>query len=247
MSVASVNGLEMYYERHGAGAPLLLLHGGLTTIEASFGSLIPALARTRHVIAPEQQAHGHTADIDRPLSFEQMADDTAALLRQLSLETVDVFGYSAGGNVALGLAIRHPALVRRLAVASTHFDGEGMEPQVFAGLQHASAEAMPAFMRQAYEQVAPRPDDWPRLVEKVAAQVRAYRGWSRDDLKRIAVPALVMQGDRDIIRLEHSIELSRLFPNGRLAVLPNTDHGMRLTAPDWVVSMLDDFLGGPLN
>src|SRR4029450_10490275 len=114
MSLASVNGLQMYYEVHGSGQPLLLLHGGLTTIETSVGALIPHFAKTRHLIAPEQQAHGHTADIDRPLSFEQMADDTATLLRHLGIPRTDVFGYSAGGNVALGLAIRHSDLVQRV-------------------------------------------------------------------------------------------------------------------------------------
>jgi pimeloyl-ACP methyl ester carboxylesterase len=242
MALASIHGLRMYYEDHGAGQPLLLLHGGLTTIETSVGPLIPRFSTARRVIAPEQQAHGHTPDIDRPLSFEQMADDTAALLRQLAVERADVFGYSAGGNVALGLAIRHPALVRTLAVASTHFDTDGMDPQVLDGLKHAKAEAMPTFLRDAYMRVAPRPDDWPRLVDKVAAQVRAYRGWSREDLRDIRAPALVMVGDRDIIQLEHALELFRLIPTCRLAVLPGTDHGLRLANPEWVASMLQDFL-----
>ncbi len=110
---APVNGLEMYYEIHGAGQPLVLLHGALSATGTSFGKLLPALAATRRVIAVEQQAHGHTADIDRPLSYEQMADDTAAALRHLGIERADVFGYDDGGNVALGLAIRHPAMVDR--------------------------------------------------------------------------------------------------------------------------------------
>jgi pimeloyl-ACP methyl ester carboxylesterase len=242
MSLASVNGLQMYYEVHGSGQPLLLLHGGLTTIETSVGALIPHFAKTRHLIAPEQQAHGHTADIDRPLSFEQMADDTATLVRHLGIKRTDVFGYSAGGNVALGLAIRHADLVQRVAVASTHFDSEGIYPQVFEGLKNAKAEQMPPILRDAYRKVAPKPDDWPRLVEKVAAQARAFSGWSRAALREIRAPALVMVGDADIVRPEHAVELFRLIPNCQLAVLPGTDHRLRLQQPEWVVSMLDAFL-----
>jgi pimeloyl-ACP methyl ester carboxylesterase len=242
MSVASVNGLQMYYEVHGLGSPLLLLHGGLTTIEDSVGALIPHFSGTRQVIAPEQQAHGHTADIDRPLSFEQMADDTATLVRQLGINRTDVFGYSAGGNVALGLAIRHSDLVQRIAVASTHFDSEGMYPEILEGLKNAQAERMPPVLRDAYRKVAPNPDDWPKLVEKVAAQARAFGGWSREDLRRIRARALVMVGDADIVRPEHAVELFRLLPNCQLAVLPGTDHRLRLQNPEWVVSMLEAFL-----
>src|ERR671935_3223680 len=115
---ASVNGLTMYYEVHGAGRPLVLLHGALSAIGTSFGKVLPSLAKTRQVIAVEQQAHGHTADIDRPLTYEQMADDTAALLRHLEIGSADVYGYSLGGGVALQLAIRHPELVRKLVLVS---------------------------------------------------------------------------------------------------------------------------------
>jgi pimeloyl-ACP methyl ester carboxylesterase len=242
MSLASVNGLQMYYEVHGSGPPLLLLHGGLTTIDTSVGTLIPHFSKTRQVIAPEQQAHGHTADIDRPLSFEQMADDTATLLRHLGIKRTDVFGYSAGGNVALGLTIRHSDLVQKVAVASTHFNSEGMYPQILEGLKNAQAERMPSVLRDAYQKVAPKPDDWPKLVEKVAAQARAYGGWSHEDLRGIRAPALVMVGDADIVRPEHAVELFRLLPNCQLAVLPRTDHRLRLQNPEWVVSMLAEFL-----
>src|SRR5215831_20910871 len=132
---AAVNGLRIYYEEHGSGRPLVLLHGGGSTVQTSFGAIIPQLARTHHLIAPEQQGHGHTADIDRPLSFEQMADDTAALLEQLRVANADVLGFSNGGMVALQLAIRHPARVRRLILCSSFYAHEGLSPALRQGFE----------------------------------------------------------------------------------------------------------------
>src|SRR5262249_28062154 len=129
---APVNGLSMYYEVHGSGRPMVLLHGAFMTVEL-MGRLVPALARGRQVIAVELQGHGHTADIDRPLTYEQLADDTAALLRHLSIDNADVYGYSLGGGVALQVAIRHPALVRRLVVVSASYSSAGLYPEVLAG------------------------------------------------------------------------------------------------------------------
>src|SRR3712207_6534494 len=164
---APVNGLEMYYEIHGAGRPLVLLHGAYMTID-TFGQILLGLAETRQVIAVEQQAHGHTADIDRPLTYEQMADDTAALLRHLGIDNADVVGYSMGGGIALQLAIRHPALVRRLVVASASFTSDGVHaaalemfpsitPELFAGSP----------IEDTYLRSAPNPADFPKLVEKL--------------------------------------------------------------------------------
>jgi pimeloyl-ACP methyl ester carboxylesterase len=146
---ASVNGLRMYYEIHGSGRPMLLLHGSMNTIESAFSSVLPYFASSRQVIAVEQQAHGHTADIDRPLTFEQMADDTATLLERLGLQSVDVFGYSTGGTVALQIAIRHPNHVRKLVLASAIYALDGYQPDITESLRHITAETMPAAMREA--------------------------------------------------------------------------------------------------
>lgn len=245
-SYASVNDLEMYYEIHGTGRPLVLLHGGLTTIDTSFGKALPSLAQTWQVIAVEQQAHGHTADIDRPLSFEQMADDTAALLRHIGVKQADFFGYSDGGNVALGIAIRHPDLVHKLAIAGTNYNNDGLYPEILEFLRHANAEDMPAVLRGAYTRVAPKPEDWPTLVAKVARLGVDFQGWRPEDIRSIKAPALVMIGDADIVRPEHAVELFRLLPHAQLAVLPGTDHGMRLDHPEWLLSMLAAFLDAPM-
>lgn len=140
---ATVNGLRMYYEIHGGGMPLVLIHGGGSTIMSTFGRILPELAKTHQVIAVELQAHGHTPDIDRPLSFEQDADDVAALLEQLHVGKADILGFSNGGTTALQIAVRHPALVNKLVLASATYKRDGMQPGFFEGMQHASMENMP--------------------------------------------------------------------------------------------------------
>ena len=137
-----VNGLNMYYEIHGSGQPLVLLHGAFSAIGTSFGALLPELAKTRRVIAFELQAHGRTADIDRPLTLEQMADDVAAALKQLGVERADIFGYSMGAGVALQIAIRHPAVLRKLVLASVSYTMSGFHPGLMEGMEHMTADAM---------------------------------------------------------------------------------------------------------
>jgi pimeloyl-ACP methyl ester carboxylesterase len=167
-SYVSVNGLNMYYEVHGAGAPLVLLHGSFLTIDLNFGQMIPLLAKDRKVIAVEQQAHGHTEDIDRPFSYEQMADDTARLLRQLNIERADILGYSMGGTIAIELAIRYPQLVRKLVVISAPYDRDGWYPEVYAAIEQITPEAFTGSgLPEAYKEVAPNPEGWATLVEKV--------------------------------------------------------------------------------
>ena len=247
---APVNGLQMYYEIHGNAAagqpPLLLLHGGFLSIATSFGQMIPALAEQRQVIAVEQQGHGHTADIDRPLTFEQEADDTAAALRHLGIAQVDVFGYSDGGNVALGLAIRHPELVRKVAIAGTNITNEALVPGTYEFMEEMTPEMLGDELRTMYEAEAPRPEDWPVLVEKIKQQVIALEGWTPEQLQGIAAPTLVIFGDADIVSPEHAVELFRQFPHAHLAVLPMRDHlalGMR---PEWLLSMLEEFFAAPM-
>ena len=243
---APVNGLQMYYEIHGEGEPLVLLHGGPTTIDTSFGLMIPTLAQHRRLIAIEQQGHGHTADIERPMTFAQMADDTAALLRHLGVERADFFGYSDGGNVALGVAIRHPEMVRKFAIAGTHFENEGMTPGMVDILKSIGPDDLGP-LKDAYEQVAPRPGDWPTLVKKVMQMGVEFPGWRRDDLRMVRAPALVAIGDADVIRPEHAAELARLLPHAHLAVLPATDHvALVLARAEWLLMILLDFFDAPM-
>ena len=255
---APVHSLNMYYEIHGAGRPLVLLHGAMGTI-GMFVELLPSLAKTHQVIAIEQQAHGRTADIDRPLRYEQMADDTAAALRHLNIDNADVFGYSLGGGVAWQLAIRHPELVRKLVVASATYNNDGIYPEVLAGIETMfTPEAFAGSpIEAAYARVAPNPDDFPTLVAKVQQLTREFAGWSAEAVRAIAAPTLLIIGDSDIVRPEGAVELFRLLgggvpgdlaglPPSQLAVLPGTTHIAVVQRTDLLLAIIPAFLDAPL-
>ena len=259
---AEVNGLNMYYEIHGTGEPLVLLHGAYMTIDA-MGEVVPSLAETRRVIAVELQAHGHTADIDRPLSYEQMADDTAALLRHLGIEQADVFGFSMGGGVALQVAVRYPEVVRKLVVASASYTSEGMHPELLEMIPSITPEVFAGSpIEEAYLRTAPNPDDFPTLVAKLKQLDMEPFAWPPEDIRGIAAPTLLVIGDSDAIRLEHAVELFRLLgggvmgdlaglPKSQLAVLPGTTHFIPpgsgvLDRADWLLSMVGEFLDAPM-
>jgi pimeloyl-ACP methyl ester carboxylesterase len=254
---APVNGLRMYYEVHGTGQPLVLLHGNLSTIDVDFGRILPALAESRQVIAVEQQAHGHTADIDRPLSIQNWADDTAALLAHLGIGRADVFGYSSGSAVAMQLALQHPQLVRKLALASFSYRLDGLHPGLLEGIAGITPEALAGTpFEEAYAKTAPNPDDWPTLISKVTHMDQDLPEWSSEDLQSLAAPVLLIIGDSDIVRPEHAVETFRLLgggvigdlvglPRSRLAVLPGTTHVTLVHRGDWLASMLTEFLDAP--
>lgn len=254
MSYAQVNGLNMYYEIHGTGRPLVLLHGNLSTIEVDFGRMIPTLTKTRQVIAVEHQAHGHTADIDRPLTIQNWADDTAALLRHLGVEDADVFGYSSGSAVALQMSIDHPELVRKLVLASASYALDGLHPEVLGGVQQIQPEHLAGTpFEEAYAKVAPRPEDWPVLIEKIKQMDSDLPEWPAEIIKNLGKPGLLVIGDSDIVRPEHAVEFFRLLgggvvgdisglPSSRLAVLPGTTHITLVHRADWLASMVEEFL-----
>jgi pimeloyl-ACP methyl ester carboxylesterase len=236
----------MSYEIYGDGQPLVLLHGGMTTLE-DFSLLLPSFAQTRQVIAFERQGHGHTADIDRPFSLEAWADDTAALLKHLKIEKADIFGYSTGGAVVLAFALRHPDRVGKLILASTIYNSEGYYPGILEGLKRAKADDLPPTMREMYTKVAPHPQDWETLVEKSVKSAATFTGWQKKDLRTITAPTLILVGDSDIVRTEHAVELYRLIPKASLAVLPATDHISILFArAGWLAAMITDFLNAPM-
>lgn len=225
---ANVNGLRMYYEDHGEGRPLVLIPGGGSTVQTSFGAILPRLARSHRVIAVEQQAHGHTEDLDRPLSFEQMADDTAALLEQLNVRDADILGFSNGGMTALRLAVRHPALVHRLVICSGFYAHSGLIPALRNAFdQPPNADHMPKPLRDAYLAAAPNPD-LRTFVAKTGAMMKSFKDISDDELRAIEAPTLVMLGDEDVILPHHAVALSKLVKHGRLAILPGAQHGMYL-------------------
>lgn len=248
---AHVNGLELYYERHGSGPPLVLLHGGGSTIEANFGRILPELAKSHQVIAVELQAHGHTRDIDRPLSFEQDADDVAALLRELQVDQADFLGFSNGGTTCLQIAIRHPDRVRKLVLASALYKRAGMQPGSFDGLQHVTLDMMPPPLRDAYLKANPDPQGFQAMFERDVARMMGFRDISDDLIRSIQAPALVLNGDAEIVRAEHALELSRTLPQARLAVLPcgHGDYLGDICAPDpssrlpaLVTALIEEFL-----
>lgn len=247
---APINGLKLYYELHGepnsGNPPLVLLHGGGDTIETSFGRILPELARKRRVIAFEQQGYGRTADIpDRPFSFEQSADDTAALLDYLNIPRADLFGFSNGGTIALQVAIRHPRRVRKLVVASAFFNHEGAEPAFWNGFPTATIGAMPPVLRDAYLKVAPDPAGLQMMFDKSVNRMRNFKDIPADTIRAITAPTLVVCGDSDVMRPEHAVQEFRLLPHAQLAVLPGTGH-MELTArTSWLVPMIDSFLDAP--
>lgn len=247
---APVNGLKMYFEIHGVAnstqPPLVLLHGGGDTIQTSFGQLLPALARERRVIAFEQQGYGHTADIaDRPFGFEQSADDTAALLRYLQIETADLLGFSNGGTIALQVAIRHPHVVRKLVLASALVTRDGAYPWLWDAMANARLENMPQQLQEAYLAVAPRPQDLRTMHDKAAERVRGFRDIPAEAIRGITAPTLLVIGDADVIRPEHAVEMFRRLPDARLAVLPGTDHMQVMTRTTWLAPMVHGFLDAP--
>lgn len=223
---AFVNGIRIYYEVHGSehGTPLVLLHGGGSTIDSTFGRILPWLAGTRQVIAVEEQAHGRTSDRDQPITFEGSADDVAGLLRHLNVTQADLFGFSNGASVALQVAIRHPQLVRRLVFASSFTKRDGAVPQLWEIIEHADLATMPQALKEAFLAVNPDPRKLQTMHDKDAARMAAFRDVPDAAVRGARVPTLIVSGDRDVARLEHAIELSRLFPDARLLILPG-GHG----------------------
>jgi len=242
---APVNGLRIYYEVHGpaGGTPLVLLHGGDPAIETSWARVLPALARTRRVIAFDQQGHGRTAEVDRPFTFEGSADDTAALLTYLKIAKADLMGFSNGANIAMQVAIRHPALVRRLVVASGMVKRDGLRPEFWQGMQQAKLEDMPPRLAEAYRRISPHPERLPSFFQKSVDRMLGFHDWPEAAVRSIAAPTLVVIGDADVVRPEHAVEMARLLPHARLAVLPLADHeGVVFARAGWLVPMVEAFL-----
>lgn len=253
---AAVNGIRMYYESYGParGVPLVLLHGGGSTIDVTFGRILPFLARDRRVIAVEEQAHGRTSDRNAPLSFAASADDVAALLDQLHIEHADVFGFSNGASVALQVAIRHPRAVRKLVFASSMTKKAGAQPQLWQFMQSADISNMPQPLKDAFLRVNPDPAKLKVMHDKDAERMRHFQDVPEADLRAMRAPTLIMIGDRDIVKPEHALELTHVFPDARLLVLVG-GHGdylgeaittQRATrAPELTAGLVEEFLDAP--
>ncbi len=223
---APVNGIDMYYEVHGRkdGVPLVLLHGGGSTIEVTFGRVLPALARNYMVIAVEEQGHGRSSGRDGPVTFESSADDVAALLRYLKVEKADIFGFSNGASIALQVAIRHPQLVRKLVFASAATRRDGYHPQLWEFMEKANFANMPQPLKDAFLRVNPDRQQLRTMHDKDAERIRNFEDVPDDLVRSIRAPTLIVLGDRDIAKPEHAVELTRLLPDARLLILPG-GHG----------------------
>jgi len=251
---ANVNGLKMYYEIYGTGTPLVLIHGGGSTIQTTFGRVLDSFAKKHKVIAVEMQAHGHTADIDRPLSFEQDADDVAELLKQLNIDKADIFGFSNGASTTLEIAIRHPELVNRIIVASTMFNKSGAQPWFWEMMTHATFEQMPQPLKDSYSEINPDKDALYAMYKRDVTRMQSFKDINEDDIKAINAPAFIIIGTEDVVRPEHAVEMYRLLPHGQRAILPGA-HGEyigEITTPQdtnlitATISMIEKFLSGPV-
>jgi pimeloyl-ACP methyl ester carboxylesterase len=257
MSYAQIGPLNLYYEVHGEGEPLILLHGAYMTADM-MAPLTAGLAG-RQVIVPELEGHGRTALADRPLSYEQMADDVAGLAAELGLDRVDVVGYSMGGAAALQTAIRHPHLVRKLVICSASYRFDGMPAvarEMFPTITPAMFAGSP--MEEAYLRLAPNPGDFPKLVERLTVLDSTDFAWPDDDVRGIPAPMLIVLGDSDGVTLDHAVAMFKLrgggvmadlqgMPESQLAVLPGTSHFIPpgsglLDRSEWLLPMIETFL-----
>jgi pimeloyl-ACP methyl ester carboxylesterase len=251
----TINGMQMYYEVSGRGDPLIVLHGAYMNIP-TMGAIIPELAKTHRVYALELQGHGRTTDIDRTITYSNLADDVAAFMDAVGLEQADVFGYSMGSIVGLKLAIRHPAKVSKLAAASVAYDLEGWQPEFKAVIPQLSVQMMlETPFAEDYKKLAANPDGFPELAKKLIALEKEPMAWA-EDVKALKLPVLIITSDADVATLEHSVAMFRLLgggvmgdmgkplPTARLAVLPATSHTAIITQPDLLHAFIEPFLKG---
>jgi pimeloyl-ACP methyl ester carboxylesterase len=253
---AELNGISMYYEIHGRAddVPLVLLHGGGSTIDVTYGRVLPFFAAHRRVIAVEEQGHGRTSDRDAPFTFEGSAEDVAALLRSLHIEQADVMGFSNGASVALQLAIRHPELVRRLVFASSFTKRSGARPEFWDFMAHATFADMPQPLKDAFLRVNPDPQKLRTMHDKDLARMHAFQDVPDVLVRTVRAPTLIVLGDRDIVTPEHCLELTRLIEGARLLILPG-GHGDYLgelvmapresEAPELTARLIAEFLDAP--
>jgi len=250
-----VNGMQMYYEVSGAGDPIVVLHGAYMNIP-SMGAIIPMLAKTHKVYAVELQGHGRTTDIDRPITYQNLADDVAAFMDAVGLPKADVFGYSMGSAAALQLAIRHPEKVNKLVAASVGYDVKGFQPAFTAMIPTMTPEMfantpMPA----EYKKLAANPNGFPELARKLIQLEKEPMAWEAD-VRKLKTPVLIISGDADVATLEHTVSLFRILgggemggmgkplPASRLAVLPATSHTAVITQADLLIAFIEPFLKG---
>jgi pimeloyl-ACP methyl ester carboxylesterase len=221
---APVNGLKMYYEIHGEGKPLVLIHGGGSTIQTSFSKILPLLANHYKVIAMELQAHGHTNDREGPESFKQDADDVVALLNYLKIDKADILGFSNGGHTTMQIGMSHPEIANKLVIISAFYKREGAMKGFFDGMQHASLDNMPALLKTYYLQINNDQKGLQTMFDKDKDRMMNFKDWNDDDLRSIKSPVLLIIGDKDVVTTGHAVKMSQIIPDAQLTILPGT-HG----------------------
>lgn len=221
---SQVNGLNMYYEVYGQGKPLVLIHGGGSTIQTTFGNIIPSLVSKRQLIAVELQAHGRTGDRDTELSFEQDADDVTALLKNLRVAKADILGFSNGGQTAIEIALRHPALLDKLIIASAFYKKNAVPDQFWGGFDQVSIDMMPPALREGFFKVNNSKTAFETMFWKDVMRMKNFKGWSDEQIRSINAPTLVINANNDVGSVEHAVEMYRTFPNCQLAIVPGK-HG----------------------
>lgn len=248
---SDVNGIKMYYEIYGKGKPLVLIHGGGSTIETSFGRVIPLFSKDRQLICVELQAHGRTGDRDTQLSFEQDADDVAALLKNLNIEKSDILGFSNGGNTALQISIRYPQLCNKVIGASVLLKRNGTFPQFLEFMKNGTFEEMPQAYKDAFMKVNPDSAKLLNMFQKCANRMIHFKDFSDEEIKSIKAPVLLVNGDHDVATNEHVVAMSKIIPNCKLAIIPG-GHGAYIgeittlrpdyKSTDFIVPILENFL-----
>ena len=222
---AEVNGLHMYYEEYGKGSPLVLIHGAASTVQTSFGRLIPELSKTHRIIGVEMQAHGHSDNRDgRPISFEQDAEDVVELLRQLHIEKADFFGFSNGATTALEIAIHHPTLVGRLVFASSMYKRSGCAPEFWQGFGNARLEVMPEVYKKTFLSINPNPVSLKIMFDQCVQRMQKFTDIPDSTVQSVQAKTLIILGDHDVPLVEGALAMSRLMPHASLAVFPG-GHG----------------------
>jgi pimeloyl-ACP methyl ester carboxylesterase len=247
MPHAEIDGVPIWFEEHGDpdGPPLVALHGGIMTFEGSFNDVLPWLAPGRRVIGVELQGHGHTPDTGRPMSINRFADDVAGLLDHLGIERADLWGFSLGALTATGVAIRHSSKVRRLLLAAGHIRPDGYHPGITAPEQNdprLPTEQEFNAWHAAYDAVAPNVDDFFPFLERLQPVVHDWSGWTDDEVRSVTAPTFLVIGDQDFVRLDHAAEMLDLFPDSRLAVLPDTKHTEVMQRSEQLHALVTPFL-----
>ncbi|SFP82306.1 alpha/beta fold hydrolase [Parafilimonas terrae] len=248
---SEVNGLKMYYEIYGEGKPIVLIHGGGSTIQTTYSNIIPLLSKHRQVIAMDLQAHGRTGDRAGSLSFEQDADDVAMLLNNLNIAKADFLGYSNGGQTLIEIALRHTAIVDKMIIASAFYNRSATTPQFWEGFDHATIDVMPTSLKDGFLKVNNDEKALLNMFNKDVQRMKNFKGWGKEQIQSITAPALIINGNNDVGTVEHAVEMYRIMPNAQLVILPGK-HGVYIGAMEYldngkwtqqyIVDILNEFL-----